>query len=348
MVALALAMRPVPARGHGRETPNGEPMNTLRTSVISLSCLTLVSVAGCGGSSGAGGGSPSGSDAATGSASEAGSGGQVGTPNQVGDATDATLGAADDAAGATSTPEAAGPANAGDAGGATGSADTGPAGDAAGDAGRGGAPAADAGGGTGSPPDSGSGDGGVPSPLMNIFISSDTSMTGNLGGLAGADMRCQRLATAVGQGSKIWHAYLSADSPVTNARDRIGAGPYYNALGAMVAADKTTLHARNGDPAVFVDEHGARINGQWNGSTGAALQHDILTGSLRDGTLDVGFTCSSWTATTGMSFVGHSDGMGPGMSMAAMYTPWNSSHMGQCANTQPGGGAGRIYCFVGN
>jgi hypothetical protein len=182
---------------------------------------------------------------------------------------------------------------------------------------------------------------------MNLFVSSDTSTTGNLGGLTGADARCQRLATAVGQGGKTWHAYLSADNPVTNARDRIGSGPYYNSLGALVASDIAALHLRNGDPAVFVDEHGNRINGQWAGSP-APLQHDILTGATRDGMLNVGLTCGSWTATTGSSFVGHADGLGPGMSMAAMYLPWNASHMAQCANTAPLGGAGRIYCFVGN
>jgi hypothetical protein len=203
-------------------------------------------------------------------------------------------------------------------------------------------------GGSSGPADSGpAGDGGVPSPAMNFFVSSDTSMTGNLGGLQGADARCQRLATAVGHGDKTWHAYLSADSPVTNARDRIGSGPYYNSLGALVAADITALHARTGDPAVFIDEHGGRINGQWTGSP-APLQHDILTGSTTAGMLNAGMTCTSWTAATGASFVGHADGLGPGMSMAAMYTPWNSSHAAECANTAPLGGAGRIYCFVAN
>jgi hypothetical protein len=191
------------------------------------------------------------------------------------------------------------------------------------------------------------GDGGVPSPLMNFFVSSDTSMTGNLGGLLGADARCQRLAAAVGYGAQTWRAYLSADSPVTNARDRIGNGPYYNSVGALIAADNSALHPRNGDPALFIDEHGKRINGQWAGSP-APLEHDILTGSTSLGMLNVGLTCGSWTSTTGNSFVGHADGLGPAMSMAAMYLPWNASHTGQCANTAPGGGAGRIYCFVGN
>ena len=35
---------------------------------------------------------------------------------------------------------------------------------------------------------------------LSFFVSSATSVTGNLGGLAGADAICLRLATAVGQG----------------------------------------------------------------------------------------------------------------------------------------------------
>ena len=180
--------------------------------------------------------------------------------------------------------------------------------------------------------------------MMNFFVSSSTSATANLGGLSGADQRCQQLATAVGQGAKTWHAYLSATNPPTDARDRIGEGPYYNSSGVMLAATKAALHARNGDAALFITEQGMRVNGQWAGSPGP-LEHDILTGSNIDGTRNAN-TCGDWTATTGNSMVGHSDGLGPGMSTLDMYVHWTSSHTGQCGNTAPGGGAGRIYCFV--
>jgi Protein of unknown function (DUF1554) len=181
---------------------------------------------------------------------------------------------------------------------------------------------------------------------MNFFVSSDTSTTGNLMGLAGADARCQRLATAVGAGGKTWRAYLSAATPATNARDRIGEGPYYNVQGTMVAATKDALHMRTGDVALFLTEQGGRVNGQWANSP-TPNQHDVLTGSNRDGTLATGLTCADWTGTTGNSQVGHSDGLGPGMATTGTYSYWNSAHTGMCGNTAPGGGAGRIYCFVG-
>jgi len=189
---------------------------------------------------------------------------------------------------------------------------------------------------------------------MTFFVSSATSVTGNLGGLAGADATCQRLAAAVGQGSKTWRAYLSVERDAsnnnqpTNARDRIGTGPWRNVNNVVVANNLTELHARSGDAAVFVDERGQRINGQWTGSP-SPVEHDIMTGSNADGTLMPGFTCADWTSASAafVGQVGHSDGLGPGQSTAGALASWNSAHANQnCADTAPRGGAGRIYCFA--
>ena len=189
---------------------------------------------------------------------------------------------------------------------------------------------------------------------ISFFVSSAKSTTGNLGGLAGADNLCQSLATTVGAGNKLWQAYLSVerdrDNKPTDARSRIGTGPWVNANGIVVAQDLNQLHSRTGDAAVFVDERGQRIPGQWAGSP-PPVEHDILTGSNADGTLMPGFTCSDWTSesATLAAQVGHTDGMGPNGSTAGALSSWNSSHTSQnCANTAPRGGAGRIYCFARN
>jgi hypothetical protein len=181
--------------------------------------------------------------------------------------------------------------------------------------------------------------------MMNFFVSSDTSMTANLGGLTGADARCQRLAAAVGLGNKTWRAYLSAQNPMTHARDRIGEGPYYNSAGVMLAATKAALYMRSGDPNLFITEQGKKVIGQWE-TPDMGNEHDILTGSTAQGMLMTGNTCNDWTAMTGSSYVGHSDGMGPGMSTMPQYTSWSGVHAGDCGNTRTGGGLGRIYCFV--
>jgi hypothetical protein len=69
-----------------------------------------------------------------------------------------------------------------------------------------------------------------PQQPMTFFVTSEGSGKGaDLGGIKGADQRCQTLATAVGAGNRTWHAYLStlaADGqPAIHARDRIGTGP---------------------------------------------------------------------------------------------------------------------------
>jgi hypothetical protein len=190
-------------------------------------------------------------------------------------------------------------------------------------------------------------------PAVTFFVTSATSATGNLGGLAGADSTCQRLASGAGLSGSTWRAYLSVErdpannNQPTHARDRIGAGPWHNFNLALVANNLTELHARTGDAAIFVDERGQRINGQWTGSPGPN-QHDILTGSNGDGTVAVGLTCSDWTSTSTSiaAQVGHSDGMGPQQSTTPPLSSWNSSHTSaSCADTAPRGGAGRFYCF---
>lgn len=194
-------------------------------------------------------------------------------------------------------------------------------------------------------------DAGDPDPRMNFFVSSQGSPTGNLGGLAGADMRCQTLAAAVGRGGKTWRAYLSAeleDGGAVHARDRIGAGPYYNFYGVLLANDQAGLHARSGDAELFVDERGNKVPGQWPGSP-RPIEHDILTGTNPEGGVAVGFTCSGWTSDTAdaAAQVGHSDGLGPDANANPPFSSWHSSHPSAgCNNTAPRGGSGRIYCFA--
>jgi uncharacterized protein DUF1554 len=191
---------------------------------------------------------------------------------------------------------------------------------------------------------------------MTFFVSSATSMTGNLGGLRGADATCQRLAAAVAAGSRTWRAYLSADQDPdngnrpTDARSRIGTGPWINTKGVIVARSLSELHARTGNADVFITEQGQRVNGQWPGSP-SPVEHDILTGSNADGSLMPGMTCNNWTsgAADVAGQVGHADGLGPSGSTAGALTSWNSAHANAgCNDTAPRGGAGRLYCFARN
>jgi hypothetical protein len=168
---------------------------------------------------------------------------------------------------------------------------------------------------------------------------------GNLGGLAGADATCQRLATAVNAGNRTWRAYLSTTT--ANARDRIGTGPWYNKNGLLIAASVDALHDAatvfNGSPNLIVDENGVNAPGP---------EHDILTGSTAEGRLfateqGVVLTCSDWTSNAAefAARVGHSDIPGN-----PMFSPlWHSAHdSANCtaAGLVMRGGAGRLYCFA--
>ncbi len=194
----------------------------------------------------------------------------------------------------------------------------------------------------------------APPPSMGFFVTSAKSKTGNLGGLAGADRVCQTLAAAVGQGDKTWQAYLSAErdpannNNPTNARGRIGDGPWFNANGLMVGKDLTDLHERRGNPILFVDERGQPVPGAWPGSP-KPNEHDILTGSTADGKVVAGKTCGDWTSESPdvRAQIGHMDGIGTGGNTSGTSGSWNSAHESRsCADTAPGGGAGRFYCFA--
>jgi hypothetical protein len=190
---------------------------------------------------------------------------------------------------------------------------------------------------------------------MTFFVTS-TTQDGNLGGLEGADGICDELATAVGSGNRTWRAYLSAENggdPI-HARDRIGEGPWENAVGELLAEDLDALHDPSlvGDYDLFIDENGLRINGQWNSAE--VNQHDIMTGSDSSGRLfmDMTSTCEDWTSNSMMPGpqVGHTDGMGPEMNTAeTRFTSWNGGHAAAgCSSEalQMRGGAGKFYCFA--
>ena len=180
---------------------------------------------------------------------------------------------------------------------------------------------------------------------MSFFVTSTGSADGaNLGGLAGADALCQKLATAAGSSGKTWHAYLSATG--INAKDRIGKGPWYNAKGELIANSVDELHsaANKITKQTALTEMGGIVNGRGDKPN----QHDILTGSNPDGTLAEGKTCGDWTSNgDGVTIVGHSDRTGLDESDAAK--SWNSSHptkgCGQEALVSTGG-AGYLYCFA--
>ena len=197
---------------------------------------------------------------------------------------------------------------------------------------------------------------------MNFFVTSAGSgQGGNLGGLAGADARCQALAAVAGAGDLHWHAYLSTQGMnAVNARDRIGSGPWYNANGAMIARNLDELHQEETNNLSLenaLDEHGVVVPYVGLNSEGLPLprelqdsvEHDALTGSQANGmAFPAGedSTCGNWTSNDeGSAMLGHIDRLtlGPGLS------PWSAAHPSAGCSQQAlinTGGAGRYYCFA--
>lgn len=188
---------------------------------------------------------------------------------------------------------------------------------------------------------------------MSFFITSvNPGKGGDLGGLAGADAYCATLAQSAGVNSKTWRAYLSAvakgSTPAVNAKDRIGAGPWYNANGVLVANTVGELHGVNNlNKLTALSEKGGIVSGRGDDVN----VHDILTGSNADGTVRVASTdttCNNWTSgSSGSAWVGHHDRMG--LDESAAMKSWNSSHASQgcsLANFKSTGGSGLFYCFA--
>ena len=186
---------------------------------------------------------------------------------------------------------------------------------------------------------------------MTFFVTSVGVGDGaNLGGLAGADAHCQRLAQAAGAGNHTWRAYLSTQGAgAVNARDRIGRGPWQNARGVVIARDVAQLHGENNiSKETALNERGQPVNGV---ADPRPLMHDILTGSQANGTAFAAGedrTCRNWSYSgpDGFAMLGHHDRTG---SPGPAPTSWNASHESRGCSQQglvSTGGAGLLYCFA--
>jgi hypothetical protein len=193
-------------------------------------------------------------------------------------------------------------------------------------------------------------------PNMTFFITSTPGPNGaDLGGIEGADRHCQALATRAGAGGKTWRAYLSVQAlggaTAINARDRIGKGPWVNALGVQIAKDVDDLHAPTGriNGETGLTDNGRRVPGVGFISN----QHDVLTGSTAEGRAppaDKDLTCGNWTKSgEGAAMVGHHDRMGLRYDLNSI--SWNSAHPSRGCSLpalQSSGGGGLFYCFAAN
>jgi hypothetical protein len=157
-----------------------------------------------------------------------------------------------------------------------------------------------------------------------IFVTS-TTYTGNLGGLSGADDKCQTQGASLGG---TWKALLS--TPTVNAKDRVTiVGPVKNLRPAgsggpqTIATNAADLWNGNIGFPVRYSESGGSINGLW----------DVYTATDSDGNYD-GWSgaCSNWASTAGGIYVtvGSSNAAG---------ADWIAAEDGDCGESR------RLYCI---
>jgi hypothetical protein len=197
---------------------------------------------------------------------------------------------------------------------------------------------------------------------------------GEASGLAGADKICTRTADMSLPGNgKTWRAFLSvgASAPggTVNAIDRVGAGPWYDRMGRLVAMNTAALlnsRPQGADTVIVNDlpnEHGVpnHMDGA-PGCTGNACpdNHHVLTGaSTAGGLYSATGNCANWTSTAGTAgrprvgfswIAGNRVHWMSGQDEGGCGAGINLEDTGGSDPSNPivgsGGGYGAIYCFA--
>ena len=139
-----------------------------------------------------------------------------------------------------------------------------------------------------------------PAPPMRltgkiVFVTSG-EFNGNLGGLAGADAKCQAAADASALTPGTYTAWLSITS--SNARDRVtqSAGPYIRTDGQTIASDFTDLTDCTGGNCLQNP-----INRDENAATN---NNSVWTGTDTQGVEPVPGSCGAFNGTTGFGVRG--------------------------------------------
>ena len=193
---------------------------------------------------------------------------------------------------------------------------------------------------------------------MTFFVTSVGPGKGaDLGGLAGADRHCQALAEAAGAGDRTWRAYLSTQAaggePAVNARDRIGAGPWQNAKGVVIAQRRRRA-ARRQQP-----HQGDRAHREGRGRQRPRRQPEPARhpDRLAAGRHGVRRRRRTGPAATGRRAAPRAPPWSATTTARACATTrrrrsWNSSHPSRGGCSQEAlrgtGGDGLFYCFAAN
>jgi hypothetical protein len=167
-----------------------------------------------------------------------------------------------------------------------------------------------------------------------VFVTSTTYKGGELGGLAGADAKCQARAAAAGLAGT-FKAWLSDATGTPQDRFTQDGGPYLLVNGGTVANNWTGLTSGTLRHAINITELGGAP------PTGSATDCQfpiVWTNTNPDGSLfDPGRTCGDWTDSTVFSTA---------WGTTASQSDWSAVCAGTGVSGMPGCGAlAPIFCF---
>lgn len=172
----------------------------------------------------------------------------------------------------------------------------------------------------------------VTPPVKRVFVTS-TTYNGNLGGLSGADAKCQERANIASLGGT-WKAWLSDTNTSAASRLTHNTGPYKLLNNAQVANNWADLIDGYMVWYINADETGKEIKPQ------QYMTYRAWTGSRENGEKigDMGSYCQNWT--TSVAYDGQRAYSGTSGEIFS-YSRWSWSPYGSNPCSDPN----RLYCF---
>ena len=152
-----------------------------------------------------------------------------------------------------------------------------------------------------------------------VFVSS-TYYAGNLGGVSGADTKCQLRANAANLGG-FWRAWLSDGTFSASSRLTKSPNPYRLVNGTIVANSWIDLTDGTLTNPININESGGYVNS----SNGVVHTNTTASGAIASAN-----HCSNWTSSTGLGFYGLA---------GVTYSAWTQGRNSDCAIAK------RLYCF---
>ncbi len=158
---------------------------------------------------------------------------------------------------------------------------------------------------------------------FGVFTTS-TFYDGNLGGVAGADAKCQAIATNKGFGGT-WRAWISDSTSSPNTRfENKNTTSAFARFGAIIATNWSALTSTTSSPPINIDENGVLVPGSY-----------VWTNTANNGNVNsasTSYNCTNWTS--------NSSGLNGNSAYLNQGGSWWSSWSSQTCNlTAP------LYCF---